>query len=68
MLSIIQRNGRPTLFTGEMSPALYLVDCLEERVDFPFLDSLERSSSDISQLRSTIDQTMRAPMRGFFCG
>lgn len=38
MKAIEQRNGRPTLFTGEAGLALYLIDCIEENQDFPFLD------------------------------
>lgn len=38
MHAITQRNGRATLFTGEMGLALYLIDCINEGSDFPFLD------------------------------
>ncbi len=40
MHALGQRNGRSTLFTGELGLALYLIDCLEEGSDFPFLDSI----------------------------
>lgn len=40
MHAIGQRNGRKTLFTGELGLALYLIMCLEGIDDFPFLDSL----------------------------
>src|SRR5690606_34281851 len=40
MHAINQRNGRWTLFTGEIGFALYLISCIEKTDDFPFLDAL----------------------------
>lgn len=40
MYAITQRNGRFTLFTGELGLAIYLVACIKERGDFPLLDYL----------------------------
>lgn len=40
MHALNQRNGRFTLFTGELGLALYLIDCMQGTDDFPLLDSL----------------------------
>ena len=40
MHALNQRNGRFTLFTGELGLALYLIDCLQENDNLPILDSL----------------------------
>lgn len=40
MHAIGQRNNRFTLFTGEIGLALYLISCIKEEDDFPFLDSI----------------------------
>ena len=40
MDAIVQRNGRKTLFTGELGLALYLKMCIEGTDEFPFLDTL----------------------------
>ncbi len=38
MHAISQRNGRYTLWTGEVGLALYLMSCVNETADFPSLD------------------------------
>lgn len=38
MHAITQRSENPTLWTGSTGLALYLISCIEERVDFPCLD------------------------------
>ena len=40
MHAMSQRNGRKTLFTGELGLSLYLKMCIEGTDEFPFLDSL----------------------------
>lgn len=40
MHAIGQRNNRFTLFTGEVGLALYLISCIQETNNFPFLDSI----------------------------
>ncbi len=40
MHALSQRNGRFSLFTGELGLAYYLIDCLEGNDDLPILDSL----------------------------
>lgn len=41
MHALEQRNGRYTLFTGELGLAIYLISCIEKRASFPFLGSFE---------------------------
>lgn len=40
MHAIEQRNGRYTLFTGELGLAMYLVNCIKGEDDFPMLDTI----------------------------